>query len=115
VLRYWERPKVVFLVPPNAFARDGGWAPEVHEYKGRFYLFTTLHNEKKVIGEHTPFPTFVRGTIVAVSDSPEGLFAMLDKKSPVAPGGFHDSQWHAVRGPGGQAMDGLRSRMGAKA
>ena len=86
----WEAPKVVFLVPPSAFARQGAWAPEVHEYKGRYYLFTTLHNEKTTLAQPpaVPFPTHVRGTIVAVSDSPDGPFIMLDEKAPVPPSDF---------------------------
>lgn len=81
----WTPPKAVFLVPPTAFARQGGWAPEVHEYKGRFYLFTTLHDDAKVFAEPpaVPFKTYVRGTIVAVSDSPDGPFTMIDEKAPV--------------------------------
>jgi len=31
------------------FAQEGAWAPEMHEYKGNYYLFTTLHNEKKIL------------------------------------------------------------------
>jgi beta-xylosidase len=45
-LREWEGPFVVFTVPDGIWAnpRHGVWAPEVHEYKGKFYLFATLHN-----------------------------------------------------------------------
>jgi beta-xylosidase len=89
-LRNWETPKVVFLVPPTAFARHGGWAPEVHEYKGRYYLFTTLHNEKKTLASPpaVPIRTYVRGSVVAVSDSPDGPFKMLDEKAPMPPANF---------------------------
>lgn len=76
-----EPPKTVFTVPSTAFARQqGGWAPEVHEYKGRFHLFTTLHNEAKTLAEPPEVPrrTYVQGTIVAVSVSPDGPFTMLD-------------------------------------
>jgi beta-xylosidase len=84
----WEHPVPVFLVPATSFAKQGGWAPEVHLYKGRYYLFVTLHNETKVIQADAPFPTHVRGTIVAVSDSPDGPFKMLDETGPVAPANF---------------------------
>jgi hypothetical protein len=89
-LRNWESPKVVFLVPPTAFAQDGGWAPEVHAWKGRYYLFVTLHDESAVFAEppRVPIRTHVRGTIIAVSDSPDGPFRMLDEKAPVAPREF---------------------------
>lgn len=86
-LRHWEKPRTVFVVPPGAFAQRGAWAPEVHEYKGRFYLFTTLFNEKKAIAEPpaVPLRTYVRGTVVAASDSPDGPFTMLNEQAPLPP------------------------------
>lgn len=89
-LRNWEAPKAVFIVPPTAFAQRGAWAPEVHEYRGRYYLFTTLHNEDKVLANppNVPIRTYVRGTIAAVSDSPEGPFKMLNEAAPVPPADF---------------------------
>lgn len=83
----WEHPKAVFVVPENAFAQRGGWAPEVHEYKGRFYLFTTLHNEEQVLSVPPASwkTNYVRGTITAVSDSPGGPFEMLSPNAAVPP------------------------------
>jgi beta-xylosidase len=79
----WDKPKQVFAVPPASFAPEGAWAPEVHEYKGRWFLFTTLHNSEKTIAESAEGRrrTYVRGTIVAVSDSPDGPFRMVDEKA----------------------------------
>ncbi|RYX81641.1 glycoside hydrolase [bacterium] len=84
----WEAPQPVFLVPNTAFAQQGAWAPEVHEYKGRYYLFTTLYNEKKVIKADGPFPTFTRSTVIAVSETPDGPFRMLDENGSVTPADF---------------------------
>lgn len=85
----WERPRVVFLVPPTAFATAGGWAPEVHPYHGRYYLFTTLHDESKTLVDGPDrFRTYVRGTIAAVSDSLSGPFTMLTERGPVPPADF---------------------------
>jgi beta-xylosidase len=86
----WEKPKTIFLVPPTAFAREGAWAPEVHEHKGRYYLFTTLFNKEKALSSppDTWFPTFVRGTIAAVSDSPDGPFKMINEQAAVPPADF---------------------------
>jgi beta-xylosidase len=86
----WEKPQAVFIVPDTAFARDGGWAPEVHEYQGRFYLFTTLHDEQKTLLEPPAAwrRTYVRGTIVAVSDTPDGPFRMMNEQAPVPPADF---------------------------
>jgi beta-xylosidase len=86
----WEKPKIVFQVPETAFATQGGWAPEVHEYEGRYYLFVTLHDNDKALAdpETTPNPTYVRGTIAAVSDTPDGPFEMIDETSAVPPSEF---------------------------
>ncbi len=86
----WEKPKAVFIVPGDAFAQQGGWAPEVHEYKGRYYLFTTLHNEARVLSAPPDSwkTNYVRGTIVAVADSPDGLFTMLNPDAAATPSNF---------------------------
>ncbi|QNP76208.1 family 43 glycosylhydrolase [Streptomyces roseirectus] len=82
-LREWEAPVVVFLASEQegGWATEGAWAPEVHERAGRYYLFTTLHNEERRLGEGT----YMRGTVTAVSDSPLGPFTLLDPSRPVPP------------------------------
>lgn len=40
-LKHWTRPKVVFALPANVWAKAGSWAPEVHRWRGKWYLFTT--------------------------------------------------------------------------
>ena len=89
-LKHWTRPKVVFRVPEGFWAEQGGWAPEVHAYHGRFYLLTTLHNESKPIPQEIPLghATYMRGTIIAASDGPDGPFVPLDATGPVTPANF---------------------------
>ena len=41
-LEHWEAPTTVFEVPEDHWARETIWAPEVHLYRGRYYLFVTL-------------------------------------------------------------------------
>lgn len=86
-LKNWSSPKVVFTVPEDSFAQEGNWAPEVHEYNGRFYLFVTLHDSDAYLKRPPDAwrDTYVRGTITAVSDSPEGPFEMLNKNGPIVP------------------------------
>ncbi|MBD5778062.1 family 43 glycosylhydrolase [Pelagicoccus sp. NFK12] len=86
-LKNWDPPKVVFTVPEDSFAQEGNWAPEVHEYKGKFYLFVTLHDSDAYLKRppETWRDTYVRGTITAVSDTPDGPFEMLNKDGPVVP------------------------------
>ena len=89
-LKHWTHPKVVFTVPENFWAEQGGWAPEVHQYKGKFYLFTTLHNDKKPLPQPLPVghDTYMRGTIIAVADSPEGPFIPVKSDGPITPSDF---------------------------
>ena len=88
----WEGPFVVFALPEGtwASANQGAWAPEVHEYKGKFYLFTTLHNPDKIIAVPPAVwrTNHMRGTVIASSDSPEGPFTLLKTNSPVPPADF---------------------------
>ena len=87
----WEGPLVVFALPEGTWAdNQSAWAPEVHEYQGKFYLLTTLHNPEKIIA--TPPEVWrtnhMRGTVIARSDSPEGPFTLLKTNSPVPPADF---------------------------
>ncbi len=86
-LESWKGPYLVFTVPENSWAhpQHGAWAPEVHAYKGRYYLFVTLHNqERKLDGEPVQgYEKHWRGTVIAVSDSPAGPFEMINPEAPV--------------------------------
>jgi hypothetical protein len=85
-LANWDGPYNVFVVPDDAWASQSGWAPEVHEYGGRFYLFTTLHNRDKILAEPPEVveTTYARGTIIAVGDSPDGPFVPV-RNGPIPP------------------------------
>jgi len=91
-LRTWTKPVLVFTVPDGAWAdpEQGAWAPEVHAYKGRFYLFVTLHNPGKVLAAPPKAwrTTFARGTVIAVSDSPDGPFTLMKTDGPIPPPDF---------------------------
>ena len=94
-LRDWTRPVVVFLAAEqsNFWASDGGWAPEVHAWQGRYYLFTTLHDEDSPLPVPptgrwgTPFQlaNHRRGTITAVSETLLGPFTSVDPERPTPP------------------------------
>ena len=89
-LQHWQKPVVVFTVPPDCFGNSGAWAPEVHLYHGRYYLLTTVHDESKALAEppKVPIRTYRRGTMIAVADSPLGPFTLLHPDSPVPPADF---------------------------
>ncbi|WP_328766557.1 glycoside hydrolase family 43 protein [Streptomyces sp. NBC_00286] len=94
-LRDWMRPVVIFLAADQEglWTTHGGWAPEVHEWGGKYYLFTTLHDQDKPLPIPppsqwgTPFPigNYMRGTITAVSDSLLGPFTVIDPSRPTPP------------------------------
>ncbi|MGV7208754.1 glycoside hydrolase family 43 protein [Oxalobacteraceae bacterium A2-2] len=86
-LKNWTRPTVVFSLPSGSWARDGAWAPEVHAWRGKYYLFTTLHNDSARINEASAsgWPAYRRGTVMAVSDRPSGPFTVVNGGEPVAP------------------------------
>ncbi|MDC0767233.1 glycoside hydrolase family 43 protein [Streptomyces sp. HD] len=94
-LRYWMRPVVVFRTgeQEGLWAIGGGWAPEVHAWGGKYFLFTTLHDQDKPLPVPppgpwgTPFqlPHHMRGTIIAVSDSLLGPFTVVDPARPTPP------------------------------
>ena len=85
-LATWDAPVSVFQVPEGFWASQGGWAPEVHEYHGRFYLLTTLHDPQHVIATPPAVveTTYARGTIIAVSEAPDGPFVPV-RNGPIPP------------------------------
>ena len=70
-LENWTEPKVVFSYTPTeeSWIQADLWAPEVHKYNGKFYAFLSLKSK-------TP----MRGTFIAVSDTPDGKFELLSEK-----------------------------------
>ncbi|WP_243076640.1 glycoside hydrolase family 43 protein [Microbacterium sp. SS28] len=103
-LRHWAGPTTVFAIPEGSWANpsESPWAPEVHEYEGRFYLFTTLHDSTHALPavsdggtelsarnpEGRVYSPVARGTVVGVATSPLGPFELLDPTGPVAPAEF---------------------------
>ena len=65
-LEQWEGAFPVFIPDEEFWGTRDFWAPEVHRYQGKYYLFSTH------AWEHGP-----RGTQISVSDSPLGPFKPL--------------------------------------
>lgn len=76
-LEYWTGPFVVFDAK-DFWAKDNYWAPEVHFYKGRYYLFGTFGTNDTA-----------RTSQILVSDSPLGPFTVLS-------GALAPVDWYAL-------------------
>jgi hypothetical protein len=78
-LASWEGPVSVFVVPAGSWANpaEGARDPEVHAYRGRYYLFATLSNRDKVIKKPPESwrVNSMQGVQLFVSESPQGPFA----------------------------------------
>ncbi|MCU0519759.1 MAG: glycoside hydrolase family 3 C-terminal domain-containing protein [Anaerolineae bacterium] len=81
-LETWQGPTTVYEIPPGFWAQRGIWAPEMHAYQDRFYLFLTCSTDDRLPGNPTPAPErpanwpplVKRGSQVLVADSPLGPF-----------------------------------------
>ncbi|MCE4565900.1 family 43 glycosylhydrolase [Maribellus sp. CM-23] len=89
-LQNWTRPQIVFKVPNDFWASRAVWAPEVHSYKGKYYLFTTftssdtLENQSLLFSEDWP-QRYKRGSQILVSDLPIGPFEPFSNKPHTRP------------------------------
>jgi len=72
-LKNWEGPLQAFRPPAGFWGKFHFWAPEVHAYKGRYYMFASF----KAKDVH-------RGTQILVADRPDGPFVPLTD-GPVTP------------------------------
>ncbi len=94
-LSLWTEPELVFVVPQNTWAdpQHGIWAPEVHCYKGKYYLFCTLSSKKKLDTPAGRPQNTLRGTQIFVSESLLGPFVPTARSGPTTPG-----DWMALDG-----------------
>ena len=74
-LENWEEPTVIYTLREDSWAYGELWAPEVHCYRGRFYLFHTMRRK----GEGK-----LRAVEISVADSPSGPFLPISER-PVTP------------------------------
>lgn len=61
----WKGPFKVFNTPVDFWGTRDFWAPEVHEYKGAYYMFATFKNPRKC-----------RGVQILKADNPIGPFVV---------------------------------------
>lgn len=80
-LERWEGPHTCFRAPEGFWPDRNYWAPEVHRWRGRFYLFASFHSES--VG---------RGTQSLVAGHPEGPF------TPLGNGPLTPREWECLDG-----------------
>jgi arabinan endo-1,5-alpha-L-arabinosidase len=73
-LMEWEGPYAVFRPGADFYAENNFWAPEVHKYEDRYYMFATFRRKDNDL----------LGTAVLVSDSLLGPFTP-HSEGPVTP------------------------------
>ena len=87
-LKTWTGPVRVFDVPRDNWITGTVWAPEVHSYNGKYYLFATLNSDIIWKAPEKGHPAFThRATQVFWSERPEGPFQAFEEKVPHTPMG----------------------------
>lgn len=93
-LRTWIGPTTVFAAPEDFWSNAEVWAPEMHAYSGKYYLFVTF-TASKSLARPQPEATsknFRRGTQILVGDTPAGPFR------PFANHGHTPADWMSLDG-----------------
>ncbi len=80
-LKRWRGPQVAFARSEAFWGTQDFWAPEVHKYKGRYYLFGSFNA-----------PGHRRGTQILVSDTPQSPYH-AHSDGPVTP-----AEWDCLDG-----------------
>jgi len=91
-LDLWEDPIPVFEVPDDHWGRETVWAPEVHHYNGRYYLFATITSKQAMPTAEGRPQNVLRGTEIFVADRPDGPFV------PTGDGPQTPHDWMALDG-----------------
>jgi len=76
-LENWRGPYPVFRIPADFWTDRGVWAPEMHFYKGKYYLFATFNSDEKLPNQNQEIGSRAqvkRGMQILVADSPLGPF-----------------------------------------
>ena len=81
----WENPTRIFTIPEGFWGGkpiNSIWAPELHRYKGKYYLFLTI-DTRDSLAEQWPNwrPRVTRGSQILVGESPTGPFTAFQDRS----------------------------------
>lgn len=73
-LELWHGPFSVFDLRSDDWANGKIWAPEMHFYNGKYYLFTTFNASNAAA-------SIKRGTVILAANSPMGPFREFNNRS----------------------------------
>lgn len=79
-LETWRGPFPVFHYPDGFWANGSVWAPEVHKYRGKYYLFATFNSDKPIDLPADRPQNGLRASQVCVADHPLGPFKIFANK-----------------------------------
>jgi len=81
----WTGPLIIYTAPQDVWGEIpivSIWAPELHFYKGKYYLFQTFDTRNKLAEQWRSWlPRVTRGSQVLVSDSITGPFITFQNHS----------------------------------
>jgi beta-xylosidase len=81
-LETWEGPFIIYSVPEDGWGQAGIWAPELHAYRGKYYLFATMNTRDRFPEQWRNWPPRLkRGTQVLAADSPLGPFRAFQNRA----------------------------------
>jgi len=83
-LKDWEGPEIIWQTPEEFWPgceMAGVWAPELHRYRDKYYLFLTFNTRTELCEQWRNWrPRVRRGSQVLVADSPSGPFQPFARK-----------------------------------
>jgi arabinan endo-1,5-alpha-L-arabinosidase len=84
-LKMWQGPKTIFTTPEDIWGDIrviSIWAPELHKYKDKYYLFLTFDTRNRLAEQWRQWlPRVTRGSQVLASDAPTGPFTPFENHS----------------------------------
>lgn len=88
-LANWHGPQIIFTAPEDIWGDIrifGIWAPELHHYKGKYYLFLTCNTRSEFPEQWRNWlPRVTRGSQVLVADAPTGPYKPFQNHSTLPP------------------------------
>ena len=69
-LENWYNPKTIYTLTQDSWKEKDLWAPEVHEYNGKYYLFVSIKGKNGL-----------RGTEISICDTPYGAFIPITDRA----------------------------------